>query len=216
MTRYIFIVTIALVYSSTLCAQDEHPAFAIGINLANLLHAQSTALDIVADIRLSGPFSMRIDGGPMINLIRKRDLRVRKFTGWQLGLGTRYYFKEDPGEVYSMFAELRGKYKSYNATIAGDFFIDNEFGIYKQRINYLAEVEEFNVQVGFGQSFTFDQFRMDIVVGIGPASVDIKYKDIPNNALFDTNGTNLWEPDKDYNPYPEHFIFFEWILGYTF
>lgn len=197
-------------------SQSDYPIFSIGANVANLGHARTPAIAGIAEVRVSETMAIRFDGGSMINTIHKNDLHVNSFTGYQYGIGARaFVYNKEPDEVYSLFVEGRIKNKNYKANMKADFAVTSDYGMFFMRDNYTADITEYNFQVGFGQKIQFEGFRFDVIVGLGPTHVDIDYT-LPADTEFDTNGTNLWAPNRDYDVYPNHLIFVELVLGYTF
>lgn len=213
------ILFIALVFCSVVGSRaiaQDFPTVSVGFNFFNLVHARTPAVAGIAEMRFTEHFAVRVDGGVMFDGVHNDRININSYTGFQVGAGLRtYFFHTDIEDVYSLYGEFRVKHKNYRIDITADFDISDQYGIYKRRDNYIADISEYNVQFGFGQKVQVDAFRMDFIVGIGPADVRIDYT-LPANATYRTNGSSLWEPDRTYDKSPWHIVFLEFVLGYTF
>ena len=213
-------VIFCIIYFNLFCynisAQTQKGQFFLGGNFVHLLHKQAPAIDLSFAYAVSDKFAIKASGGPVVNLYHVEDLHVKKVSGWQAGLGLRYNCFKTSQDFYSIFVESRVKHKSYQPTIAGDFTVTDSYGRYKKRINYTVDVYEWNLQAGIGHALQFDQFRMELFLGLGLADVDLNYGNIPSTATFKTNGAYLWEPDMDYEIYPDHLFAVEFTMGYLF
>lgn len=194
----------------------EHKKFMIGWNPIALLHKKVPGIELQTEFRPGRVLGIVADAGYFLPLHYKDDLVIDNFEGWSAGLGLRFHFLDEARSVYSAFGELRYKYRTYDGDVTGDFVHVDQYGeYYSQEVFHVSGLDQ-SIRLGFGNSFTIDAFRLDLIAGFIPTWIEVEYSDLPQSGSFDTNGVSFWEPDRDYDVRKDHLFYFEVVLGFVF
>jgi len=195
------------------------PRFSIKNGTSSLFDPVIPSFNVGFEKYFDNKLSIYLEGGP--------SLPYRYFTsypdfnslwGYRLRLALRYYFTPPQMDDVFYYVELYGSYYQINANIEGDFSRNTDFGFYRQRFNYDADRNRIGTYVNFGfQSIETGGFLIELGLGAGVIRREDEFSDVPPDADFITNGSNIMQhTSRDFSPDWSGTIFFYINLGFAF
>lgn len=122
---------------------------------------------------------------------------VSDLSGYRARAALRFYFEPVSFGTATSFVELFFNRSVTNASVEGDFNRATIFGDYFQLINYNVNQEITGIYANYGlQVIEQKGFVFETGVGIGGQYRRDTYKNIPADARFITNGSNIFNPER--------------------
>lgn len=108
---------------------------------------------------------------------------------------TRRKYQHNPGVIRQRrYYELSFDYRWLDARVEGDFFRSGVSAGYRQRIQYGIVQHSFSFNYIRGLCFNFGaHWQLDLGIGMGLRLNHRIYEEIPEDAVFDTNGSLFWQ-----------------------
>jgi hypothetical protein len=187
---------------------ESGPDLVIKNGTSSLFNPVLSSINLGLEYYIPGGFSIHIEGGPAIKyrlLTTKPDFK--RLSGYRLSAAIRKYFRPVSFDHTEYFVEVYGSLFNMDATIAGDFWRRNEFGIYEQRIDYDMDRNRAGIYGNFGfQSIESRGFTIELGMGIGALWMQNRFSGAPDDATFLTNGSLFFE-------YDNYLEYGNWILA---
>ena len=167
------------------------PDLVIKNGTSSLLNPVLPSVTLGLEYYISNDLSIHVEGGPAINFRFLADKpEFDKTSGYRLNAAIRKYFYPVAFDHTGFFMEGYVSWFTIDATIAGDFRRNNEFGRYVQRLNYNMERNRGGIHGNFGfQSIDRGGFTIELGMGIGALWRQDRYSGVPDDAKIITNGS---------------------------
>jgi hypothetical protein len=203
---------------------ESIPRLAIKNGTTTLLDPVLPSVNFGLEYYFTDRYSVYLEGGPVLKVrYFTDDPEFNELSGYRIRMALRHFLQpiRMSNKNVAYYVELFGSYYQINGNIAADFRRTTSIGSFSQRLDYELERSRMGGYLNFGfQSISRSGFLLEMGIGAGVLRRANRYGgDIPEDAVFLTNGTNLSFFDyQPFDPEPSWIasVLFYLNLGFTF
>jgi hypothetical protein len=220
--RLVMSGVLVLFFSQALLGQAQQagnrPWFIIKNGTTSLLDPIIPTFNVGLEVYLAEDVALYVEGGPALKYrYFYNEPTMNKLNGYRLRAALRYYFEPPVIGDPSFYIELYGSYNRIDANIQGDFVRRSSIGSFQQRLNYDIDRIRSGVYANIGvQAIDLNRFVIETGAGLGMIRREETFGNIPSDASFITNGSNVLRySSRDIEESWTGMVFFYVNLGYA-